>query len=359
MAEGERQDHRPMAGTPADGPAALFALLDTLAAVSRHMHPPRVAALADAVLPPAEALRRRMAAMSEPALQDAAALALRACDALQAAPEADSPVVDAYRAMRYYQRAVAGLIPHERLPEVSRFLLPPALRDDPDLAVRLLVLEPSAGVFHQKNDLTDRGGFSVYVPPYYDAQRPWPLVVALHGGSGHGRLFLSNWVPLARALGFVVIAPTSVGSTWSLMQPEVDTGNIAGILAHVTERWRIDRSRTLLTGMSDGGTFTLLSGLDDDSPFTHLAPVAASFHPLILAMAEPRRLTGLPVYLVHGALDWMFPVSVGRTAARSLSAAGASVVYREVADLSHTYPVDEQPAILDWFGVAAARPDTA
>ena len=40
--------------------------------------------------------------------------------------------------------------------------------------------------------------------------------------------------------------------------------------------------------MSDGGTFTLLSGLDEASPFTHLAPVAASFHPLLLTMADPR-----------------------------------------------------------------------
>jgi phospholipase/carboxylesterase len=89
--------------------------------------------------------------------------------------------------------------------------------------------------------------------------------------------------------------------------------------------------------------------LDEDSPFTHLAPVAASFHPMLLAMTSPQRLTGLPIYLTHGALDWMFPVSVGRTAHRALSAAGAAVVYREIADLSHTYPADEQGSIFDWF----------
>jgi phospholipase/carboxylesterase len=89
--------------------------------------------------------------------------------------------------------------------------------------------------------------------------------------------------------------------------------------------------------------------LHDGSPFTHLAPVAASFHPLLLAMAEPHRVTGLPVYLVHGALDWMFPVSVARTAQRALTAAGAHVVYREIADLAHTYPREEGSAILDWI----------
>jgi phospholipase/carboxylesterase len=29
--------------------------------------------------------------------------------------------------------------------------------------------------------------------------------------------------------------------------------------------------------------------------------------------------------------------------------AGARVVYREVEDLSHTYPRDENPRILDWL----------
>jgi phospholipase/carboxylesterase len=66
-------------------------------------------------------------------------------------------------------------------------------------------------------------------------------------------------------------------------------------------------------------------------------------------MAEPRRVTGLPVHLVHGALDWMFPVSIARTAQRALTAAGAKVTYREIADLSHTYPRDENSGMLDWF----------
>src|SRR5208282_2818713 len=108
------------------------------------------------------------------------------------------------------------------------------------------------------------------------------------------------------------------------------------ILAYVREHWSIDPARMLLSGMSDGGTFALLSGLDADSPFTHLAPVAASFHPMLVAMTEPERIRGLPIYLVHGALDWMFPVRTGRTANEALTVAGAKVVYREIPDLSHT-----------------------
>ena len=70
---------------------------------------------------------------------------------------------------------------------------------------------------------------------------------------------------------------------------------------------------------------------------------------MMIAMSEAERVRRLPIYLVHGALDWMFPVSMGRTAAASLKASGAAVVYREVGDLSHTYPQDENRGILEWF----------
>jgi phospholipase/carboxylesterase len=45
----------------------------------------------------------------------------------------------------------------------------------------------------------------------------------------------------------------------------------------------------------------------------------------------------------------MFPVEHGRVIQHLLATAGARVVYREIADLSHTYPRDENPKILDWL----------
>ena len=100
------------------------------------------------------------------------------------------------------------------------------------------------------------------------------------------------------------------------MGEDTDTPNLARILASVRERWNVDPTRLLLTGMSDGGTFCYVTGLESASPFTHLAPVAATFHPLMAEMADAERLRGLPIYLVHGRLDWMFPVQVARQTQR-------------------------------------------
>jgi phospholipase/carboxylesterase len=105
--------------------------------------------------------------------------------------------------------------------------------------------------------------------------------------------------------------------------------------------------------MSDGGTFCYVTGLESASPFTHLAPVSATFHPLMAEMADAQRLRDLPVYLVHGQLDWMFPVEVARQTQAALSAAGADVTYRELDDLSHCYPREINPVILNWLNGAS------
>ena len=122
------------------------------------------------------------------------------------------------------------------------------------------------------------------------------------------------------------------------MQPEVDAANIAAILDYVGEHWNLERRQILLTGMSDGGTFAYLAGLTKAASFSHLAPISASFQPMLLQFLDQQRLQEVPIYLTHGAEDWMFPIDVARTANAALTAAGARVEYREISDLSHAYP---------------------
>jgi phospholipase/carboxylesterase len=233
---------------------------------------------------------------------------------------------------------------------VSDFFLDSSIRDDDDLKARL-AQPPSddTGVMHDHNEPGSRGGFSLYVPEYYTPDRGWPLVMAMHGGSGNGRNFLWSWLRDARSFGAILVAPTATGPTWALMGEDADTPNLSRILEAVRARWNVDRKRMLLTGMSDGGTFCYVSGLDSASPFTHLAPVASTFHPLMAEMADAERLRGLPIFLVHGRLDWMFPVQVARHTAHALSAAGADVTYRELDDLSHTYPREINAELLRWL----------
>jgi phospholipase/carboxylesterase len=291
-------------------------------------------------------------------LERSAAAASEGMAALVAAPQTAQPIVAAYRALRTYARAAEALYPMAaHLKPVSQFFLEAASRNDAGLAARLAaadVTRDGVGVMHVGGAPGTRGAFSLYVPEYYDASQSWPLVVAMHGGSGNGGAFLWSWVREARTRGFIVAAPTARGSTWSLMEPEVDGTNIDRIVEEIGGEWQIDPHRQLLTGMSDGGTFTYVLGLRAACRFTHLAPVAAAFHPLILGMADADRVRDLPIFIVHGAQDWMFPPEIAREAERSLLQAGARVVYRRIEDLAHAYPRDENASILDWFSGKSA-----
>ncbi len=286
-------------------------------------------------------------------LEGAAAAAGEGVTGLLTAGDAPQPIVAAYRAMRGYARAAEALYPMAaHLKPVSQFFLEAAARDDAALAARLAEVDPAreqVGVMHVGGAPGARGAFSLYIPEYYDAARTWPLVVAMHGGSGNGGAFLWSWLREARTRGLIVIAPTAIGPTWSLMEPEEDGPNIDRMVDQVARQWNVDPARQLLTGMSDGGTFTYVLGLRGDCRFTHLAPVAAAFHPMMMGFADPARVRGLPIHIMHGAQDWMFPPTMARHAQQALQQAGAAVVYREITDLSHTYPRDENAAILDWF----------
>jgi phospholipase/carboxylesterase len=335
----------------------LLRTLETLAFIGRHFHPPDFQTVMTSCGAPDEALRAerpRLDGWPEAAAEVRAAVAT-ACDEALAAYEGlrgASEVRDAFRALSHLPSALEALYPLAGdLPPVNRFFVDPARRDDAALLELLSRTEPGplTGLLRAGQPPDFRGGFSVYVPETYRPDRPLPLVMALHGGSGSGQAFLWSWVREARTSGAIIIAPTAIGPTWSLTGDDIDTPNLLSILELARERWSIDPKRMLLTGMSDGSTFTYVSGLESGSPFTHLAPVSAAFHPMLAEFAEGDRLKGLPIQITHGTLDWMFPAESARAAQRALSAAGAEVTYREIADLSHTYPREVNAELLAWL----------
>jgi phospholipase/carboxylesterase len=338
----------------------LLQSLEALGFIARHLNPPdfdSVMATAGTPDQALQAVRPRLAgwptefAGIQTSLEAASDAALAAFEGLRAVQHGHGDLIAVFRALRYAPRAQEALYPlAAKLPPVNQFFVDPALREDADLLARLVApQQEDTGITHDHNEPGSRGGFSLYVPEYYTPDRAWPLVMALHGGSGNGRGFLWSWLRDARSHGAILVAPTATGNTWALMGEDSDTANLARILELVRGRWNIDPARLLLSGMSDGGTFCYVTGLESASPFTHLAPVAATFHPLMADMADAERLRGLPIHIVHGRLDWMFPVQVAQQTRDALSAAGADVTYREIDDLSHCYPREINAPILNWL----------
>jgi len=349
--------------------AAALAALEGMEVAERQLHPPQIPRLRELLAVPRDRLEAALEAYAAIAPDDALLrsfhdrLAQGAGEALGAlalfvdpgAPhEATTRVLGS---LARYRRAQATLYPLRAvLPALGHYFVEPAVREralsfdpEPPAGLRVGVMEAPAAQ-------GDRGGFSLYVPEWCDGTTPWPLVVALHGGSGHGRDFLWSWLREARSRGFLLLAPTSLGSTWSLDAPGIDAPRLASMVEFVAQRWPVDRARILLTGLSDGATFTLLAGLLEGAPYSALAPVSGVLHPANLGNGNLGRARGRRIHLSHGALDWLFPIALARLARDELERAGADLVYREIEDLSHTYPRDENDAMLTWFDPALALP---
>jgi len=344
----------------------LLGTLERVTWTQRYLHPPFAPQLAKELAPGAEAVAAPLRILEGLAwpdelrfmrdrLVEVARQTVELVTAFVEASRSPADPIGLYRALRRFARIQEALYPLAPAFEpVSRWFLEPARRDDDALLARLRdgALrddEVRVGVLHASNERDARSGFSVYVPEQWDGEAALPVVVALHGGHGHGRDFLWSWLREARSRGVLVLAPTSRDRTWSIMGgDDVDAEGLRQMVASVGGRYPIDRSRVLLTGMSDGATYALLCGLRDGMPFTHLAPACGVLHPFLFAggLAEAR---GRPIYMIHGALDWMFPVATAHLAREALRAVGARLVYREIEDLSHTYPRDENPRILDWL----------
>ena len=341
--------------------------------VQRMFHPHHCVELAEVLSPRRERLERDLEGFDKTldrvfpgdlakvgqTLSGSARITVTSMRRFEEAAKGDQAFIELHRALRGYNQAIAPLyLLAPVLGPVSAFFLEPELAGSDEYieSLRHGVLQAAAdqepcGVIHNENDPEQRGGFSLFIPENLQPSLPVPLVVALHGGSGHGREFLWNWLPEARSRGVIVLSPTSQDRTWSIIEPpDIDKEPLLAAVDYVKEHFSIDTTRVLLTGMSDGATYTLLLGLQSDLPFTHLAPVCGVLHPVAVLNGSLANARGKPVYQVNGVQDWMFPLPTAHMARDHLTEAGADLTFRAIEDLAHVYPRDENPHILDWLG---------
>ena len=237
---------------------------------------------------------------------------------------------------------------------------PPVRTDLPALDAHSA--DPRTGIQRSgpDEDPDARGEFHLYVPESLDGSEPRPLVVALHGGMGHGRDFLWTWLREARSRRFHLLAPTSVGPTWALMGPDADRQRLLQSVEFVRERFNVDGDRILLTGLSDGATYGLSTLLSGETPFAAMAAVAGVLHPKNVEDGAIVGAEGKRISITHGTPGTGCSRRNSPAPPRRRSReAGANVRYHEIPDLAHAYPREENPAILEWFDPALALPHTS
>ena len=152
----------------------LLTAVDALRAAGRHMHPPMLPQLVEAIRPQHGGLVEGFELFKSATWPEhletfvdcvtrSVGYALRAFAQFEQALEAPQPAFVAYRAMGLTTKAIEALYPvAAMLPPVSRFYLEPQSRDDAELLERLAAVtadKDHVGLMHANNSSDERGGF--------------------------------------------------------------------------------------------------------------------------------------------------------------------------------------------------------
>jgi phospholipase/carboxylesterase len=193
--------------------------------------------------------------------------------------------------------------------------------------------EPPLAAGEHRLGLGARRDVTLFVPHGYDAARPAPLVVALHGAGGDASHRIAPLRRAAQKAGALVLAPDSAADSWDVIRggfgPDVE--RIDAALAFVFARFAVDPDRIAIEGFSDGASYALSIGLANGELFRRIFAFSPGFHAAPQIAGRPR------IFVSHGIYDPVLPVACSRRIAAALRGAGLEVDYREFHGL-HVVP---------------------
>lgn len=188
-----------------------------------------------------------------------------------------------------------------------------------------------------------KGEYFVYIPSHYAPDRSWPMILALHGVGGRGLDQAMAWLrSSAHNDEFIFIAPTYSHGLWWKDEAEK---LILAVFDTVKRDYNIDTDRVYLTGFSSGGHGAWYMALRYPHFFAAINPIAGEC-PMPSFLVN---LMHVPVYIVHGAKDTIIPIEAAKDAHSRLEKLNYRVMYKELPEIKHRFPLEEVGEILDWF----------
>ena len=221
--------------------------------------------------------------------------------------------------------------------------------------------QPTTGLMRMAAEGQPRRDCWLYVPKTYDKSRAYPLIVVLHPAGLHGARFVAVWGQTADRTGAFLVAGPECKDQKKRLWDVGDEKDLLATIGKVMATFNVDASRVLLTGFSQGGTYSYTFGLRSPGLFRAIAPVSGG----LIARPSPegdailQKARGMGVYIAHGALDDRIPIERARASRERLEKAGYSVTYREVPQLGHFFPDGEPDRIWAWFEALTSPPREA
>lgn len=163
--------------------------------------------------------------------------------------------------------------------------------------------------------------YLVHVPESYDAAKPTPLVLVLHGAGTNGALtvWLTGMSKKADEAGFIAVYPDGTGAgpflTWNAGgwqgkfaegRPD-DVKFLAAVLDELEATFNVDKKRIFATGMSNGGMMCYRLAAELPDRIAAIAPVSGTMAIDEAVLQRDPPLRAVSVLHIHGKADTIVP----------------------------------------------------
>lgn len=194
--------------------------------------------------------------------------------------------------------------------------------------------------------------FRLIVPAGATAENKRPLVLRLHGGA-------LNFNPGAHKSTDCLVEPAFEGKDVFILSPNSDgvlwysQPNILQVLALIdltASNFDVDLDRVAVTGFSDGGNGSWFYAQYYASIFSASIPLASSYNTENSEGVINK--IDVPLYVIHGEDDDLFPVDATLGYIQDSEAAGSDITFELATGLGHYEPceyIDEMKNAVEWL----------
>lgn len=195
-----------------------------------------------------------------------------------------------------------------------------------------------------------KANYLLFLPDSYyaDPGKLWPMILFLHGSGERG-----DSLDLVKIHGPAMIVETRKDFPFIVVSPQLPAEEdgwspelLKELVDDVVKKYRINKEKMYLTGLSMGGRGTWAFAIEYPGLFAAIAPVCGP-----VTDRRLNRLIDTPVWVFHGAKDRTVPIKASEDAVTALKKLGADVRFTVYPDAGHdswteTY---NNPELYEWF----------
>uniref|UniRef100_A0A7V3E7U3 Phospholipase n=1 Tax=Ignavibacterium album TaxID=591197 RepID=A0A7V3E7U3_9BACT len=193
--------------------------------------------------------------------------------------------------------------------------------------------------------------YLIYLPKNYEtSEEQFPLLLFLHGAGERGndielvkRHGPPKLVEEGKEFPFIIVSPQCPeGTRWNYQ-----TLALTALLDEIESKYRVDKNRIYVTGLSMGGQGTWTLALTQPNRFAAIAPICGWTDSW-----EVCKISRIPTWVFHGAKDIVVPVTESQEMVKALQDCGAKevklTIYPEANHDSWTETYNN-PELYNWL----------